>query len=464
MMDLDLETHVVEFADRLMPRQLDESGSEFLKSKLEHLGIKVHLNKNTSSIFGKEKVAALDFKDNSQLEVDMVVISAGIKPRDELAKECGLRTGPRGGIIVNNKLQTSDPCIYAIGECALFQGMIYGLVAPGYEMADIVASQLTGTDKEFTDFDMSTKLKLLGVDVASFGDAMGMDNECKTVVFEDKIRGIYKRLNVSMDGKFLLGGILVGDASAYNMLLQTYKNSMLLPSDIEEIFMKVDRANGNKNAGAGVSALPDSALICSCESVSKGAICCAVKDYGITDLNGIKKVTKAGTGCGGCIPMVKDIINEALKQQGKSVKTIICAHFDYSRQELFDLVKVHAIKTFDEALDKFGQGAGCEVCKPALASILASAWNDFILKQATIQDTNDRYLANIQKGGTYSVVPRIPAGEITPEKLIVIGQIAQKYNLYCKITGGQRIDMFGAHIHELPYIWEELIAAGFESG
>jgi len=342
--------------------------------------------------------------------------------------------------------------------------MIYGLVAPGYEMADIVASQLTGTDKEFTDFDMSTKLKLLGVDVASFGDAMGMDNECKTVVFEDKIRGIYKRLNVSMDGKFLLGGILVGDASAYNMLLQTYKNSMLLPSDIEEIFMKVDRTNGNKNAGAGVSALPDSALICSCESVSKGAICCAVKDYGITDLNGIKKVTKAGTGCGGCIPMVKDIINEALKQQGKSVKTIICAHFEYSRQELFDLVKVHAIKTFDEALDKFGQGAGCEVCKPALASILASAWNDFILKQATIQDTNDRYLANIQKGGTYSVVPRIPAGEITPEKLIVIGQIAQKYNLYCKITGGQRIDMFGAHIHELPYIWEELIAAGFESG
>jgi len=464
MMDLDLETHVVEFADRLMPRQLDESGSEFLKSKLEHLGIKVHLHKNTSSISGKEKVDGLEFKDNSQLEVDMVVISAGIKPRDELAKECGLRTGPRGGIIVNNKLQTSDPCIYAIGECALFQGMIYGLVAPGYEMADIVASQLTGTDKEFTDFDMSTKLKLLGVDVASFGDAMGMDNECKTVVFEDKIRGIYKRLNVSMDGKFLLGGILVGDASAYNMLLQTYKNSMLLPSDIEEIFMKVDRTNGNKNAGAGVSALPDSALICSCESVSKGAICCAVKDYGITDLNGIKKVTKAGTGCGGCIPMVKDIINEALKQQGKSVKTIICAHFEYSRQELFDLIKVHAIKTFDEALDKFGQGAGCEVCKPALASILASAWNDFILKQATIQDTNDRYLANIQKGGTYSVVPRIPAGEITPEKLIVIGQIAQKYNLYCKITGGQRIDMFGAHIHELPYIWEELIAAGFESG
>lgn len=463
MMDLDLETHVVEFADRLMPRQLDESGSEFLKSKLERLGIKIHLNKNTSSVSGKDKVDGLEFKDNSQLEVDMVVISAGIKPRDELAKECGLRTGPRGGIIVNNKLQTSNPCIYAIGECALFQGMIYGLVAPGYEMAEIVASRLTGADKEFTDFDMSTKLKLLGVDVASFGDALAVNDECKTVVFEDKIRGIYKRLNVSTDGKFLLGGILVGDASSYNMLLQTYKNSMLLPANTEDILMKFDPANGKKS-GSGVSALPDSAVICSCESVSKGAICCAVKDYGIADLNGIKKVTKAGTGCGGCIPMVKDIIDEVLKQQGKSVKTSICAHFDYSRQELFDLIKVHGIKTFDEALDTFGQGAGCEVCKPALASILASAWNDFILKQATIQDTNDRYLANIQKGGTYSVVPRIPAGEITPEKLIVIGQIAQKYNLYCKITGGQRIDMFGAHINQLPHIWEELIAAGFESG
>ncbi|MDQ2719884.1 MAG: nitrite reductase large subunit NirB [Bacteroidota bacterium] len=464
MMDLDLETHVIEFAPRLMPRQLDESGSEFLKSKLEHLGIQVHLNKNTSAISGKEKVEELEFKDNSRLEVDMVVISAGIKPRDELAKECGLRIGPRGGIIVNSKLQTADPCIYAIGECALYQGMVYGLVAPGYEMADIVASQLTGTDKEFTDFDMSTKLKLLGVDVASFGDALAMENECKTVVFEDRVWGIYKRLNVSTDGKQLLGGILVGDASAYNILLQTYKNGMPLPQNPEDLFRKSGGSDGKNNVGSGVSALPDAALICSCEGVSKGAICSTVKDYRIADLDGVKKITKAGTGCGGCVPMVKDIINETLKQLGKKVKTVICEHFEYSRQELFDLIKVHCIKTFDEALDTFGKGAGCEVCKPAMASILASAWNDSILKQATIQDTNDRFLANIQKGGSYSVVPRVAGGEITPEKLIVIGQVAKKYNLYCKITGGQRIDMFGALLHQLPYIWEELIEAGFESG
>lgn len=460
--DLDLETHVVEFAPRLMPRQLDENGSEFLKSRLEHMGIHVHLNKITSAVSGKEKVEALEFRDNSKLEADMVVISAGIKPRDELAKDSGLKTGPRGGIIVNNKLQTNDPSIYAIGECALFEGMVYGLVAPGYEMADVVAAQLTGTDKVFAGFDMSTKLKLLGVDVASFGDALAMENECRTVVMEDRVWGIYKRLNVSTDGKYLLGGILVGDASAYNILLQTCKNGLPLPQNLEDLFIKPGA--GKINTGGGVAALPDAALICSCEGVSKGAICCAVKNYGADDLDGVKKITKAGSGCGGCIPMVKDIISETLKELGKKVKPVICEHFQYRRQELFDLVKVHGIKTFDEALDRFGSGAGCEVCKPVIASVLASAWNDLILKQATIQDTNDRFLANIQKGGTYSVVPRIPGGEITPEKLMVIGRIAKKYNLYTKITGAQRIDMFGAHVSELPLIWEELIEAGFESG
>lgn len=464
MVDLDLETHVIEFAPRLMPRQLDDTGSLFLQAKLEYLGIKIHLNKNTTAIRGKERVEWMEFHDGSQLEVDMVVISAGIKPRDEVAKDAGLRTGPRGGIVVNNKLQTSDPSIFAIGECALHEGMIYGLVAPGYEMAEVVANQLTGTEKEFHGFDMSTKLKLIGVDVASFGDALGMNTDCKTVVFEDRMRGVYKRLNVSEDGKLLLGGILVGDAEAYNMLLQNYKNEIHLPKNPEDLLFSPNQKAGKAAASAGMSALPETALICSCESVSKGAICSAVREHGIRDLEGMKKCTKAGTGCGGCIPMVKDLINEELKRQGQTVKPVICEHFQYSRQEMFDLVKVHDIHTFDEALDQFGQGAGCEVCKPALASILASAWNELILKQATIQDTNDRYLANIQKGGTYSVVPRVAGGEITPEKLIVIGQVAKKYNLYCKITGGQRIDMFGAHLHQLPDIWEELIAAGFESG
>lgn len=462
MLDLELETHVIERSPGLMARQLDEKGSHFLKYKLEHLGIHIHLNKDTSAIRGGDKVEWVEFSDDTQVDADMVVISAGIRPRDELAKQCGITIGPRGGILVNDQLQTSDPCIFAIGECALFEGMIYGLVAPGYEMAEVVASRLTGIEKTFSTFDMSTKLKLIGVDVASFGDPFGTDTTHSPIIFEDRMRDIYKRINVSEDGKKLLGGILVGDTRTYNMMLQMYLNDMALPPDPESILFE-GGDKGNKPS-SGVMSLPESALICSCESVSKGTICKAVTEQGVTDLEGMKKCTKAGTGCGGCIPMVKDLIDESLKAQGKTVKSTICNHFPFSRQELYDLIRVNEIKTFDEALEAYGEGGGCEVCKPAIASILASAWNELIINHDIIQDTNDRYLANIQKGGTYSVVPRVPGGEITPDKLIVIGEIAKKYNLYCKITGGQRIDLFGAHVHELPKIWEELIDAGFESG
>jgi nitrite reductase [NAD(P)H], large subunit len=365
--------------------------------------------------------------------------------------------------VVNEQLQTSDPSIFAIGECALYKDMIYGLVAPGYEMAEVVATRLTGGEKYFTGFDMSTKLKLIGVDVASFGDPFISAPEARTVVFEDKLKGIYKRINVSADGKYLLGGILVGEAASYNMLLQTVKNKVLLPPNPEDLVLGARGGSADNNAG--VAGLPDDAIICSCESITKGAICKAVED-GCENVDAVKKCTKAGTGCGGCAPMLKDLVAHTMKTQGKYVRNVLCEHFNYSRQELFDLVKIHQLKTFDEVLDKLGQGDGCELCKPPIASILASLWNEMILAKGndTAQDSNDRFLANIQKGGTYSVVPRIPGGEITPEKLIIIGQIARKYNLYTKITGGQRIDMFGAHLVDLPHIWSELIAAGFESG
>jgi nitrite reductase (NADH) large subunit len=464
MLDLGIkDTHVIEFASKLMPRQIDEQGSALLKSKLESLGLSIHLNTNTKQIEGDEKISGMSFADGSKIDVDMLVVSAGIKPRDELAKLSGLEVGQRGGIAVNNKLETTDPSIFAIGECALHGGMIYGLVAPGYEMADVVATNLTGGDKEFKSYDMSTKLKLIGVDVASFGDPFIAEPKCKTILFTDNAKGIYKRVNISEDGKYLLGGILVGDAEQYNMLLQTVKNKTIIPPDPEDLILGA-RGGSEAHGGAGVMALPDEALICSCESVTKGMICNAVTDGTATSFDAMKKCTKAGTGCGGCAPMVKDLINETLKANGQYVKTALCEHFEYSRQELFDLIKINKIKSYNEALDKFGKGDGCEVCKPAVASILASIWNEMILKQSTIQDSNDRFLANIQRGGTYSVVPRIPGGEITPDKLIVLGEVAKKYGLYTKITGGQRIDLFGAHVGDLPAIWEELIAAGFESG
>lgn len=463
LIDLGIEkTHVIEFAPRLMPRQIDSAGSAMLQSKLKQLGLNIHLHKSTACIAGDHKITALKFTDDASLAIDMLVISAGIRPRDELAKLAGLHTGTRGGITVNEKMQTSDERIFAIGECALYEGMIYGLVAPGYEMADIVVAQLTEGSKLFYGYDMSTKLKLIGVDVASFGDAFVTEPDCRTIVFEDTHKGVYKRINITNDGKYLLGGILIGDADTYNILLQTVNNKLVLPPNPEDLIL--GSRGGAENEGTGIISLPDDALICSCETVNKASICSAVTDLGITNIDGMKKCTKAGTGCGGCIPLVKDLIAGTMKANGQYIKNVICEHFEYSRQELYDLVKINKLKNYDLVLDHFGKGDGCEVCKPVVASIMSSLWNDVIVKQDTIQDSNDRFLANIQKGGTYSIVPRIPGGEITPDKLIVLGQVAKKYSLYTKITGGQRIDMFGAHLNDLPLIWEELIDAGFESG
>ncbi|RAW00066.1 nitrite reductase large subunit NirB [Pseudochryseolinea flava] len=464
LIDLGLETHVVEFAPRLMPRQIDDAASEVLAHKLSQLGITIHLGKNTKSIDGNGKLEGLSFADGSKLDIEMLVISAGIRPRDELAKATLLNVHPRGGILVDQHLRTNDENIFAIGESAVFNNMVYGLVAPGYEMADIVARQITGDNaKTFNGFDMSTKLKLIGVDVGSFGDPFCDNTPSIPIVFKNKHKGVYKRINISEDGKLLLGGILIGDASQYNILHQMVANKMPLPENPETLIIGNGSAKGG-DEGAGVKGLPDTAQICSCENITKGELVHQITECGITSVDGLKKSTKACTGCGGCTPLVNDLLKITLESMGHKVKKVLCEHFDFSRQELYDLIKVKGIKSYDALLDMHGKGDGCEICKPAVASLMASIWNDLILEQDTIQDSNDRFLANIQRGGTYSVVPRIAGGEITPQKLSAIGRIAEKYNLYTKITGGQRIDMFGARMDQLPDIWEELVAEGFESG
>lgn len=465
LVDLGIkETAVVEFAPRLMPRQIDDMASSLLQNKLQALGLTCFLQKSTTQILGKNKITGLAFADGTHLDSDILIISAGIKPRDELAKAAGLAIGPRGGIVVDESMRTSDPHTFAIGECALYNDMIYGLVAPGYEMAEVAATTISGEQKFFSGFDMSTKLKLMGVDVASFGDPFITEPHARTILLEDKNKGIYKRLNISPDGKRLLGGILVGEAASYNMLLQTVNNNMPLPEHPETLLL--GEQNESKPAGTGLEALPDTALICSCEGITKAQICNAVSQQGCENADDIKKCTKAGSGCGGCVPMVKDLVAYTMKKQGKYIRNTLCEHFNFSRQELFDLIKIHDLRTYDSVVDNLGTGHGCEVCKPLVSSLLASLWNEMILGKGNdvAQDSNDRFLANIQRGGTYSVVPRVPGGEIQPEKLIVIGEVAKKYGLYTKITGGQRIDMFGAHLNDLPFIWEELIAAGFESG
>lgn len=467
---LGLETHVVEFSSQLMAVQVDEGGGRLLKAKIEELGVKVHNSKATSLITkGEQYRYQLQFSDNTVLETDLVLFSAGIRPHDELAKQAQLAVGERGGIVVNNQCKTSDDDIYAIGECALWNNFIFGLVAPGYAMAKVVATDIltvsTSNDKyeqaSFTGADMSTKLKLMGVEVGSIGDAHGKTAGSLSYIYEDQPEGIYKKIVVSSDKTTLLGAVLVGDTSNYDSLLQYMLNGIELPESPESLILpSIDGA-----ISLGASALPDTATICSCHNVSKGDIIHAV-DGGCSELAQVKSCTKASTGCGGCSALLKDVFEDELKSRGVEVKKDICEHFSYSRRELFDLIKIEKIKTFDELLDLHGSGLGCEICKPTTASILASIYNDYILEKLhlPLQDSNDNFLANLQKNGTYSVVPRIPGGEITPDKLIVIGQVAKKYNLYTKITGGQRIDMFGARVEQLPPIWQELIDAGFETG
>ncbi|WP_434772560.1 nitrite reductase large subunit NirB [Pseudomonas entomophila] len=461
---LGLEAHVVEFAPRLMPVQLDEAGGVALKARIEALGVHVHLSRSTQSITpGEHYRYRMNFAGDESLETDLVVFSAGIRPQDALGKACGLELGARGGIAIDDDCRSSDPHISAIGECAAWNGSVFGLVAPGYRMARSVAAQLCGVEHEsFAGADLSTKLKLLGVDVGSIGDAQGASAGSRSYRFIDEATASYRRLVVSADGKQAIGAVLVGDNSYYDTLLQYIQNGIALPADPASLILP----QGEAAPALGVDALPATATICSCHNVSKGAICSAI-DGGCTDLTGIKCQTKAGSGCGGCAGLLKQVFEHELTARGVTVDKSLCEHFAYTRQELYSLVRVERIETFDELLARHGKGhLGCDLCKPVVGSILASCWNRPIMEPwlVPLQDTNDTFMANMQKNGTYSVVPRIPGGEITPDGLIAIGAVAKKYALYTKITGGQRIDLFGAQLHELPDIWAELIAAGFETG
>ncbi len=463
--DLGLETHVLEFAPRLMAVQVDDGGGRVLRNKIEALGVKVHTGCNTVNITdGGSAVHRMVFADGSHLETDMIVFSAGIRARDELARQSVLAIGALGGVAIDSHCRTSDHSIYAIGECAAWTDRTFGLVAPGYDMARVAARHIAGdASTSFAGADMSTKLKLLGVDVASIGDAQGKTPHCRSYQYVDERKQIYKKIVVSENGEQLLGAVLVGDANEYGTLLQLALNGIKLPADPE--FLILPSSDGKAKPGLGVDALPDSAQICSCNSVSKGQICAAVGE-GVTDIAGMKACTKAGATCGGCVPLVIQVMKADMAKRGMAVNNHICEHFPHSRQELYHLVRVGNIHSFDELLAKHGSGLGCDICKPLAASVLASCWNDFVLKPglASLQDSNDYFLGNIQKDGTYSVVPRMPGGEVTPDGLIAVGQVAKKYGLYTKVTGGARVDMFGARVEQLPLIWEELIAAGFESG
>lgn len=478
--NMGLEAHVVEFAPGLMNVQLDPGGSQMLKRKISELGVHVHTSKATQNIelLGDDEAcrfrmhfADIKTPEGEQLDfldTDMIVFSAGIRPYDQLAKDCDLALGPRGGIEIDYQCKTSDSDIYAIGECATLGGFIYGLVAPGYRMAEAAVSQLSKERVNFTGADMSTKLKLLGVDVGSIGDSIGRNvnqpgkPEAFEYVFSDAKEAVYKRLLVSSDYKKLLGAVLVGDCSDYDTLLQYFLNEIDLPENPESLIIPF--VEGGVPL-LGPASLPAAATICSCLNVSKGDIVSAI-DGGCCSLADVKGETQASTGCGGCAALLKSVVDYEMAERGMEVNTDICEHFPYTRQEIFHIIQVEEIKSFQKLLDKHGNGLGCDICKPTVASILASLWNEHVTKTDLVglQDTNDRAMANMQKNGTYSVVPRVAGGEITPEKLIALGEVGKKYKLYTKITGGQRVDLFGARFEDLPEIWSQLTEAGFETG
>jgi len=447
---LGLDTHVVEMAPRLMPVQVDAAGGATLARHVEGLGLTVHTGAATERVLGDDRATGLALAGTEPITAELVVFSAGVRPRDALARDAGLDLAERGGVLVDERCRTSDPHVWAVGECAAPAGRMYGLVAPGYAMAEVVVDALLDGPGSFTGADMSTKLKLLGVDVASFGDAFAATEGALELVFADAVAGVYKKLVVSEDGRQLLGGILVGDAEAYGVLRPMVASGIPLPDNPEELILPAGRG------GAEVG-LPDEAVVCSCNNVCRGEIVEAASQ---------DATTSAGTTCGSCKPLVKRIVEDYYASQGRQVDRSLCEHFALTRQELFDLVAVHGYRSFDQVVDGHGTGRGCDVCKPVVASVLASLVGGHVLEGPTrsLQDTNDAYLANIQRNGTYSVVPRIPGGEITPEKLIVIGEVARDFGLYTKITGGQRIDLFGARMEQLPTIWRRLVDAGFESG
>ena len=462
-----LSTQVLEMSPHLMAAQLDAAGGALLNRMIRGLGIEVHTGVSAESIQPIQKnkplrksqdddSVRLTLNDGSSIDAGLVVFAAGVRPRDELARQAGLDIAQRGGVLTDLSCVTSDPSIYAIGEVAAIDGRCYGLVGPGYTSAEVVADRLLGGEAQFGEADMSTKLKLLGVDVASFGDAQGRTPNCLDVVVNDPVKQTYAKLVLSDDAKTLLGGILVGDASAYGVLRPMVASE--LPGD--PLSLIAPAADGN-SPGLGVGALPDIAQICSCNNVTKGELTDAICG-GCTDVASLKKCTLAGTSCGSCVPLLKQLLEAEGVEQSKA----LCEHFAHSRAELFEVISATSIRTFSGLIEKFGTGSGCDICKPTVASILASTSSEHILdgEQASLQDSNDHFLANIQKNGSYSVVPRVPGGDITPEQLILIGEIARDFGLYTKITGGQRIDMFGARVDQLPEIWQRLVDGGMESG
>ncbi|MCJ8310691.1 MAG: NAD(P)/FAD-dependent oxidoreductase [Rhizobiaceae bacterium] len=456
---------VLHLAPTLMERQLDEAAGHLLERAFEDRDIKVLTKANTHEIIGKDgKVAAVKLDDGTELEADLVCMAVGIRPSTHLAAEAGLDCGR--GILVDDLMQTNDPDILALGECVEHRGLCYGLVAPLYEMATVIAKNLAGDSASYSGSVTATKLKVTGVDLYSAGDfAEAADRE--EIVLRDATGGVYKRL-VLKDNK-IIGAVLYGETSDGPWFFDLLKKQ----TDISEmretlIFGQAYQGSEPLDPMAAVAALPGDAEICGCNGVCKSKITDAITDKGLTNLDEVRAHTKASSSCGTCTGLVEQLMSLTLGDAyNPNAITPMCGCTDLGHSDVRRLIKAKGLKSIPEVMQalEWRTGSGCAKCRPALNYYLVCDWPDEYADDYQSRFINERVHANIQKDGTYSIVPRMWGGQTSSKELRAIADAVDKFNIpTVKVTGGQRIDMLGIKKEDLPAVWADLGKAGFVSG
>jgi nitrite reductase (NADH) large subunit len=446
---------VIHLAETLMERQLDSTGGEYLKRRIESLGIKVMLPRKTAALFGNGHVDGLRFATGEELEAELVVIAAGIKPNADLGRLAGLEVNR--GIVVNDFMETSDPQIYAVGECTEHRGQTFGLVAPLFDQARVLAATITeNKGPAFAAPAPAAKLKIMGVDIYSAGSIDESEPGVEVVRYEDPALGAYKKLLIK-DNR-LHGMILVGDVEDEHIYMDWIRNG----TDLAPLRRQLLFPPPTGDAGLEVADMPDSETICGCNGVRKGEIIEAIHKHGITTLGQLKERTKASSSCGSCSGLCQKLLRAVAPDFQEETKTTLCACVPFSYERLRDIVKGQKLKSVEEVLAVYGNRKGCEVCKPALSYMLDMLWCGDHEEDRSARYINDRVHANIQKDGTFSVVPRMRGGVTTPDELRRIANVADKYQIpMVKVTGSQRIDLLGVKKADLPAVWREL---GMPSG
>ena len=466
LMKQGMEVTVVHLLDALMERQLDKPASALLKASLEERGMTFLMEAATTEIIGNGRVQGVRFKDGSEIEADLVVMGVGIVPNTELAKNIGLHC--ERGIVVNDVMQTFDPKIYAVGECAQHRGIAYGLVAPLFEQGKVAANQLAKLGyASYKGSVTSTKLKVTGIDLFSAGE-FNEEKGDEVISLRDEASGTYKKLVINNNR--IKGAVLYGDTmdgTWYFQLMREQTNIADFRKTI--LFGQHDLGDAGHGDETRVMALSDDAEICGCNGVSKGEIVIAISKEGLFTLDDVRSHTKASSSCGSCTGLVEALLASTVGEgyDASPNKQPICKCTDYSHDEVIGAIKENELKTIPAVRDflEWKTSDGCHVCRPALNYYLLAYWPGEYKDDAQSRFINERAHGNIQKDGTYSVIPRIFGGETSAEQLIALGTIAEKWKVpTVKFTGGQRIDMLGLKKEELPGIWGDLSKAGFVSG